>query len=158
MIDANYMIAALLRMLIVELSEPFCDSEKRKLYIEDFRNCFSITVSELNSKDMEDINTYMEFLIQHANDTKQLLTNLGGNISDYEVAEDNEDENINKRNRFIHHALADQQSQIADLLEMMDLTIEVVNLGIDELKKYLPAKTSDKEEKKLKNTIENVSE
>ena len=56
MVDTNYMVAALLRMLIKELSEPFLDEEKRQLYIIDFKNCFSETLSKLSEEEISKVN------------------------------------------------------------------------------------------------------
>lgn len=157
MIQANYMVAALLRMLIKELSEPFCDEEKRKLYIEDFQNTFDEAVSKYEAEDLEAVKEYMDYLIEHTNESKKFLNFLNANASEEEKdAEEVEEEQI--REKFVFHVLSDVQSQIGSLIEKMDLTLEVINLGIDELKKYLPSEPSTNEEKKLMVEKENVSE
>lgn len=152
MIDANYMVAALLRMLIKELSEPFLDEEKKELYIIDFRNCFSETVSKLSEKEISEVKNYMEFLLQHTMDSKELLTVLSSDLNS-----DSDDQEIEKRNDFVHHVLSDKQRYISDVIEMFDLTILVTELGMEELNKYLPTSPSE-DEKKLINGKENIGE
>ena len=153
MFDANFMIAAFGRTLIKQLSDPLASEEKRNLYIEDFKDCiksYGEKTSEENLEELQSIKDYMECLIQYANDSKQLLTILNGIES--------ENENDQKRNKFISHLLADKKTQIGEMMEMMDITLEVVNLGMEELEKYLPSTPNTEDQKKLQNLNKNISE
>lgn len=152
MVDTNYMVSALLRMLIKELSEPFLDEEKRQLYIIDFKNCFSETLSKLSEEEISEVKNYMDFLLQHTMDSKELLTVLSTGLS-----ENSDDQEVSKRNDFVHHVLSDKQRDINDVIEIFDLTIFVTILGMEELNKYLPTSSSETE-RKLTNTKENIGE
>ncbi|MDE6292867.1 MAG: hypothetical protein K2L98_04215 [Bacilli bacterium] len=150
--EPTYMIPAFLRELIDELSNPNVTEETRGFYIEDVRRRFNETAMELSMEDIENLIGYIENLIGDVTHSIEFLSNLR-----VEMPEDPFEKIEDPEKNFIHHVLHDQQKKIAELLGMMNIDLEVLNIGKDELTDYLPVKFEPKsDEKGLKKTPEDI--
>ena len=144
-----YMIPAFLRELISELSNPNLTEETREYYIEDVKVRFNETAAKLSMEERQNLHDYMEHLIEHITHSMEFLSKL--------IVEMPEESFVKIEENFIHHVLHDEQNKIADLLEMMNIALEVVNIGKDELTDYLPAFEAESSEKELKKSPEDAN-
>lgn len=150
--EPSYMIPAFLRELIGELSSPNVTEETRGFYIEDVKIRFNEKAMELSMEDRENFYEYMGNLIGNITHSIEFLSNLR-----VEMPEDPFEKIEDPEKNFIHHVLHDQQNKIAELLEMMNIALEVVTIGKDELTDYLPVKFEPKnDEKELKKSPEDI--
>lgn len=149
--EPNYMIPAFLRELISELSSSIVTKENRVYYIDDVKRRFNEKAMELSLEERQDFYTYMEHLIEYITNSIESLSKLR-----VERPEDPFEKIEDPEQNFIHHVLHDQQNKIADLLEMMNIALEVVNIGKDELTDYLPAFESETGEKELAKIPEGI--
>lgn len=146
--EPTYMIPALLRELIEELLDPRANEENRGFYIEDVRKRYNETLMMLTPEQISNFNDYLTSLVGYITHSIEFLSNLKVDRPEnpFDKIEDPEQ-------NFIHHVLCDQQHKIASILSMMNVALEVVNIGKEELSDYLPVTfVSDDGEKKLNMT------
>ena len=149
--EPNYMIPALLRELIGELNDSRVTDENRGFYIESVKTRFNETAAQLSMEERKNFYAYMEHLIDCISHSIEFMSNLR-----VERPEDPFEKIEDPEQNFIHHVLCDQQNKIADLLEMMNIALEVVTIGKDELTDYLPAFESETGEKELAKIPEGI--
>ena len=150
--EPTYMIPAFLRELISELSNPNLTEETREYFIEDVKVRFNETAAKLSMEERQNLHAYMEHLIEHITHSMEFLAKLR-----VEMPEEPFGKIEDPEQNFIHHVLHDEQNKIADLLEMMNIALEVVNIGKDELTDYLPAFEPESSEKELKKSPEDAN-
>lgn len=151
--EPTYMIPALLRELIGELLDPRANEENRDLYIEDVKRRYNETLMMLTSEQISNFNDYLTSLVGYISSSIEFLSNLK-----VDRPENPFDKIEDPKENFIQHVLCDQQNKIASILSMMNVALEVVNIGKEELSDYLPVTfVPDDGEKKLNMTNEDIN-
>ncbi len=141
--DYTYTIPELMNSLIKDLEKPFLTEKIRELYIIGFKERFNITASTLNLEELQEISTYMQSYVDNANTFKNALSNLFSFLDAESKLDDGQ-------RRLSYGVLDDRQKQVSQLQKTLDISLEVVKIGMDELTKYLPSDPSvSVSEKKL---------
>ncbi len=130
--DGNYLIPSLLRWVIKELNCPWQSEEMRQFVILDFKERLNEAAKDLSLEEKQNLHTYMESLIGHIENAKEVLTTMKVDISDDSKRELTDEE------KFIRHVLCDQQEKIGSFMEMLKVALKVVKMGKEEVEKLLP--------------------
>ncbi len=115
---------------------------QRDFCINQFKSNLNYQLSDLSMDEAQQVSTHIESLLDYANNLKEKLSTSSSISVD-------EEETSTEQSIFFQHVLEDMRSS-AFQIETIDLTLEVINIAMEELRKYLPSNPSvDGSKKKL---------